>query len=852
MNVKKDVMRENGEKTNVSVIIPVYNQELEIARGISALLREQTISCKIEILLINDGSTDSSGEVCRRLTDRYSEIRYFEQKNRGVSAARNLGIRNAKGKYLFYMDADDRFERGTLSRVKHFFDAVEQEVDLVTYRIDTIYEGKKLKPHFRYQYLQKSGVYDLKEYAYIGQTTMNIAVRNKYGDNVLFDENQTFSEDQQYCCRVLRDKLKMGYCAEGRYLYFRNPNSASGRMAGACYVYEQSTAMFEEVFSWYKDEVPAAFQGLFVNDFYWKLCCNMLYPHHYTGEKYRNAVERLLVLLRRCSSKMILEHPNIDFFEKYYILRLKGRDTMEWRIRSDGFGLFCQDICTVWENSVEIVMTKCAVRGKRVIIRGFLKTVFFQFYEQIPMLCAIENNGRLTRKIQLRSSAHNYYLSHESTQRFWAFTYECEAEETQQVHFEMGIGAKWFPVHYYFMPCVPFSHRYQRYEFSSGGFRVCMDGEGVIHIEKAPAPPGRAIWLYYDCAGVACDNGMLQFRHDYGKQDGIERYYVVSDVRQWGELPDRQCGVVWGSRKHRRMFRKCEKILTAYIEESNVIPYSKEQYDRYAGNFNWEVVYLQHGVLHIDMPWKYTPERMLADRIVVSTVQEAGLYERNGFCGQDLIRCRMPRFETRNQEKNRGKRILYAPSWRSYLVGKYGQDHRWERMDGRFETSDYYRRMRILLETRELLELLEQYDMDLDFKLHPIFADYRGYFEGLSRRIHVIEQSEGVEEYAVFITDFSSYLYDYLFAGIPVFLYLPDEKEFRCGMNGYRDMGETAEYWDKVNTEPERLIGQMRDYLERGIYRGIQADFFENGEPAEAIYQRETALCAINGKEIRE
>ena len=146
------------------------------------------------------------------------------------------------------MDADDRLERGTLGRVKRFFDTVEQETDLVTYRIDTIYNGKLLKPHFRYQYLQESGVYDLQDFAYIGQTTMNIAVRNQYGRNVLFDENQTFSEDQQYCCQVLRDKLKMGYCAEGRYLYYRNPNSVSGRLAGACYVFEQSTAMFEKYF----------------------------------------------------------------------------------------------------------------------------------------------------------------------------------------------------------------------------------------------------------------------------------------------------------------------------------------------------------------------------------------------------------------------------------------------------------------------------------------------------------------------------------------------------------------------------------------------------------------------------
>lgn len=834
----------NIKRADISVIIPVYNQELTIRQSVKALLREQTASCRIEILLVNDGSTDKSGEICRELEARNPQVRYFEQANRGVSAARNRGIQNARGKYLFYLDADDRLEPGTLGRVKNFFDTVEQEVDLVTYRIDTLYEGKRLEPHFRYQYLRNSGVYDLREYAYIGQTTMNIAVRNRYEHNFLFDENQTFSEDQEYCCRVLRGCLKMGYCAEGRYIYYRTPDSASGRLSGACYVFEQCTALFEKVFSWYEDEVPAAFQGLYINDFYWKLCCNMLYPHHYQGEEYEKAVGRLLALLRRCSNEIILEHPNIDFFEKYYMLRQKGSDTMEWSIRPDGFGLFHHNICTVWENSVEVVMTKCAVRGGKVVIEGFLKTVFFQFYEKEPILCAIENNGSLTRKLPLRPSAHNYYLSHEKTQRFWAFVYECEPGQVRQVCFEMGIGNRWFPVHYYFMPCVPFSHNYRRYEYFSHGLKLEMDKEGVIHIHEMSEKPCRPIWLYYDCAGVACDNGMLQFLHDCGQKDGVVRYYIVSDARQWERLPDREWGVPWGSRRHRRLLKQCDRILTAYIEESNVIPYPGDQYDRHAGQFHWEMVYLQHGVLHIDMPWKYSPERMLADRVVVSTKQEARLYEKNGFPSGNLIRCRMPRFTVRPSQEgggSRGRKILYAPSWRSYLVGQYGQDHRWERRDGRFKVSDYYLKMRRMLYDESLQQLLKQYDMELDLKLHPIFEIYREYYNDLPERIHLVSQAGEMDEYAVFITDFSSYMYDYLFEGIPVFLYLPDEKEFRSGMNGYRGIGE-EEYWDKVNTEPKGLTRQIREYMEQGIYAGIQADFFGGGEPAEEIYRREMAM----------
>lgn len=73
---------------------------------------------------------------------------------------------------------------------------------------------------------------------------MNIAVKNRFADNVLFDENQTFSEDQKYCCDVLHRTLKMGFCKEGKYIYYRSSSSSSGRLSGSCYIFEQCMSFF--------------------------------------------------------------------------------------------------------------------------------------------------------------------------------------------------------------------------------------------------------------------------------------------------------------------------------------------------------------------------------------------------------------------------------------------------------------------------------------------------------------------------------------------------------------------------------------------------------------------------------
>lgn len=105
----------------VSVIVPVYNQERYLEECISSI-RRQTLA-EWECLIINDGSSDSSGEIARRFSEADSRIRYFEQENGGVSSARNLGMRHASGRYLCFVDGDDFIDAAFL---KHLLDASDR------------------------------------------------------------------------------------------------------------------------------------------------------------------------------------------------------------------------------------------------------------------------------------------------------------------------------------------------------------------------------------------------------------------------------------------------------------------------------------------------------------------------------------------------------------------------------------------------------------------------------------------------------------------------------------------------------------------------------------------------------
>ena len=103
--IPSDMTPREGNSPTVSVIVPVYNAADYLAECLDSLL-EQTLK-EIEIICIDDGSTDSSLEILRSYEQRDSRVAVLKQNNAGPGAARNNGIEAARGEYLYFLDADD-------------------------------------------------------------------------------------------------------------------------------------------------------------------------------------------------------------------------------------------------------------------------------------------------------------------------------------------------------------------------------------------------------------------------------------------------------------------------------------------------------------------------------------------------------------------------------------------------------------------------------------------------------------------------------------------------------------------------------------------------------------------------
>ena len=102
----------NTKKPLVSVIVPVYNTEKYIRECLDSILAQTYTN--LECLIIQDGSTDNSVEICREYARADARVRLYEQENRGLSTARNRGLDNMRGDYLTFVDADDCLSKNFL------------------------------------------------------------------------------------------------------------------------------------------------------------------------------------------------------------------------------------------------------------------------------------------------------------------------------------------------------------------------------------------------------------------------------------------------------------------------------------------------------------------------------------------------------------------------------------------------------------------------------------------------------------------------------------------------------------------------------------------------------------------
>lgn len=215
----------------VSVIVPVYNGEKYIEICIKSIL-EQSYD-NLEVILIDDGSTDRSGQICDYFAERDTRILVFHIQNGGVCNARNVGLKNMNGEYCILVDSDDAIHKDTLARAVELLET--EELDCVIYKYKTIDDAvfdmdvqkiQKCKSDI-YQVLDHDNV---MQEILIGKKFRMLACNKLYKTslwkNIEFPVGRKYGDDTSVTYQLMDKCKKIGYLEDVLYFYRMRDGSA--------------------------------------------------------------------------------------------------------------------------------------------------------------------------------------------------------------------------------------------------------------------------------------------------------------------------------------------------------------------------------------------------------------------------------------------------------------------------------------------------------------------------------------------------------------------------------------------------------------------------------------------------
>ena len=218
-----------------SVIIPVYNVEKYINRCLKSILSQRYND--LEIILIDNGSTDRSGSICDIYANEYANISVYHIENHGVASARNFGLSKARGEFIYFVDSDDYLVGNLFAE---FEDKLTPDLDLFVFSYYNSFEQEMTETKRTKKILPYNGSYDKYDFSKIFKdlflSDMLYTVWNKiYRREFLLENNLSFEqyelgEDVRFNLDVYRNVNKIYLSQDSYYVYVigRNGSAMSG------------------------------------------------------------------------------------------------------------------------------------------------------------------------------------------------------------------------------------------------------------------------------------------------------------------------------------------------------------------------------------------------------------------------------------------------------------------------------------------------------------------------------------------------------------------------------------------------------------------------------------------------
>ena len=791
-----------------SVIIPIYNTARYLNDSIGSLIN-QTIGFKnIQVILVNDGSTDNTEEICLYYQMKYEiNIIYIKIPHSGVSKARNEGLKYAKGMYINFLDSDDKWDSKAFINVYLFF-KFHTNIDLIGGRMK-YFESKNVYHFLDYKF-QMTRVVDLSvEYSCIQLSCSSSFFRFSSIKEKKFEDNIISGEDVRFISNLLFTKPIIGLVKEAIY-YYRKRADGSSTIQNTeknkkfyfetiklvqQYIIDKSIAMYNKILPFIQFYI--AYETLFRMK---SLAYIFLGSNDYS--KYCNMIENLL---RQIEEKYILEQKVFSTRLQIFALSKKyNRD-----IEND---IIFRNNCFIYSNYIMmnfsrdhniIIWISLEIQNNKLHLEG--EDRFWMSKENYFYFCTLRNTI-FYPKYYLDSGSDFLTMYGLITRgRIVIFDINLEQIDEQNLHFFLSYMGKNIEILSSFrclkhMP--PLKNSYyisEKYiiKNNNGKLIVSLKNSELIqafehdyslelkrqqkyylvkirknymnNINQMNKQSKSQIWLINDRKDEAGDNGEYFFRYLYEiKPKGIKFYFVIEkNCSDYNRLKQFENIIDFNSSIYINLFLKADKILLSVFENWVYNPFGidgKYMIDLY----HFDFIHLQSGILRDKLSRNPNGYKKNFDLLMTSSKKEyKTILEYNYDYNYDNIAITgMARFDNlKILQKNMKseKLILIYPTWRKYIKGTLELATQKSIISKSFMNSTFFNFYNGLISNQQLLNFMQKNDYKGIFCLNQDFDTEYMYFH--KNKLFTIKdkcnQQELFVKASLLITDYSNIFFDF-------------------------------------------------------------------------------------------
>ena len=810
-----------------SVIIPIYNAGRYLDDSIGSIIN-QTIGLKyIQIILVNDGSTDKTEEICLKYQKKYNKnIFYIKIGHTGVSKARNIGMIYAKGKYINFLDCDDKWDAKAFKYILLFF-KYYKNIDYVSGRIKFFEALNEYHP-LDYKFYKTRIVNLSIEYSCIQLQASSSVFKKKILDGKFFKEDISFSEDTRLLNSILLLNPIMGVIRESLYYYRRREDLSSAIQKKYNNLYFYFGAI-NSVFTYFID-ISKSLYNKVLPFIQFIICYEFLFRLQMPAYKYLDSsilkkyIELFENILKQIEDKYILEqkiltnkyklfmlskkyHKDLRFeikFENnsfnylnYNMINLNTeRNVFSWKILTikNSF-LYLEAIDNFWMLR-ENFFYFCKI-GNKIIFPKYIENQKYKFEN---MYGVIEKGRAISFKIPLEK--YNFPLI--------LYFYLSYLNENIEIFPSLGMFShipnidtgycvfENYIIKYSEKRLIIFQYNSEiekEFEQLYCNELHIIKKDGIIKLRKNhlnwlnnnKKNKLLQIWLINDNKDKAGGNGEYFFRYLVNeKPNYIQPYFaIIKNCSDYSRLQKLGGIIDLNSDKYKEIFLKSDKIISSVYNGWIYNPFNKDEvYLR--DLFHFDLVYLQNCILKDDLSNYINKIDKNFNLIITSSKYEYKYILKNqyGYKENNIILTGMPSYDYLNKlqkEINIEKKIIIIPTWRKAIKKERDYIYNNKSYSDSFKETKFYEFYNKLINDKNLLLIMKKYNYTGTFCLHPFFESQWIDFNKneIFSIIHYCDYPKLLLESSLLITDYSSIFFDFGYIKRPVIYTHFDYEDYR-------------------------------------------------------------------------